>query len=278
MQEQQPSYSLTSYFGGKDTDAYRSYKEGQKSGQYRDLPDYIAKTGGNAASGGSNLNSSVANAQQLAQRAVQPAVGALEATKAPLQQRYKDLLDSIKGQQQTATNRQTVATSNELAKRGILGESGLAQQEMVNALNPITSEYTSLIKDTGNQQEIDLAGIASQIAGLQSNAGLQGLTLGNQQYQFGQTQNLQQQQLDAQRQQNQLANQLAQMTYKDITLPESRASIANINSQIADRGSSAGMTAEDFLRLFNPAAAIQSSAGGGVNINGKNYTTFSPTG
>lgn len=222
MQEEQPQYSLTSYFGGKDTEGYRAYKEGQKAGQYRDLPDYLAKTGGQVSGGSNtNFNSSVANAQQLAQQSVQPAVSALEASKQPLQKRYADLLASLKGREETAVNRQTVATSNELAKRGILGSSGLAQQEMVNALNPITSEYAGLTKDTGNQQEIDLAGIASKIAELQSNAGMQGLNLGSNQYQFGQTQGLQKQQLAQSLAKQKQDNDFQKLLYENVTLPES---------------------------------------------------------
>jgi len=42
-------YSLKSYFGGKETEGYRKYKEGQKSGKWIDLPDYIAKGGSSSA-------------------------------------------------------------------------------------------------------------------------------------------------------------------------------------------------------------------------------------
>ena len=38
-------YSLKSYFGGKDTEAYRRYKEGQKAGKWTDLPSYLASGG-----------------------------------------------------------------------------------------------------------------------------------------------------------------------------------------------------------------------------------------
>lgn len=39
------NYSLTDYFGGKDTEGYRQYKEGQKSGKWSDLPGFIAQGG-----------------------------------------------------------------------------------------------------------------------------------------------------------------------------------------------------------------------------------------
>lgn len=53
------SYSLKNYFGGKN-DAYAAYKQGQKSGKWSDLNDYIAKGGSNTGSSGgtSNLNPS----------------------------------------------------------------------------------------------------------------------------------------------------------------------------------------------------------------------------
>jgi hypothetical protein len=36
-------YSVSAYFGGKDTEAYRKYQEGKKAGKWKDLPDYQAK-------------------------------------------------------------------------------------------------------------------------------------------------------------------------------------------------------------------------------------------
>jgi hypothetical protein len=39
------SYSLSEYFGGKDTSAYKKYKEGQQAGKWSDLTDYIAQGG-----------------------------------------------------------------------------------------------------------------------------------------------------------------------------------------------------------------------------------------
>lgn len=99
----------------------------------------------------------------------QPVIQSYEASKAPLQQRYKDLLDSIKGNQQVAENRTTLATNNELGRRGISNKSGIYEQEMAQSLNPITQQYTGMLKDTTNQQNIDLAAIDKAIA--QLNAG-----------------------------------------------------------------------------------------------------------
>lgn len=152
----------------------------------------------------------------------------LTASQAPLEQRYKDLLDSIKGNQQVAENRQTLTTNNELGKRGISGSSGIAQQEMTNALNPITQQYTGLQKETGLAREESIRGLQNQIANLtpqetsdmraiqnmigqlSSGAGQAGLSAGMNLY----STNLGAQQAETQRQDNlkqqDIANKLAQ--------------------------------------------------------------------
>jgi gas vesicle protein len=83
----------------------------------------------------------------------------------PLKARYDNLLSKIKGQETTATNRQTVATQNELGRRGIVG-GGLAEQTLVDALNPITSEYAGLTTDASLGMEADLRAIQNAITGL----------------------------------------------------------------------------------------------------------------
>lgn len=116
-----------------------------------------------------NTQSVLQNATQIQdfyKKQNEPVISATLATKAPLEQRYKDLLASIKGNQQIAENRQTVVTNNELGKRGITGSSTLAGQELTNALNPITSQYTGMYKDTANQENIDIANIDKAIASL----------------------------------------------------------------------------------------------------------------
>lgn len=55
------NYSLTDYFGGKDTDAYKTYKQGQKTGKWSDLPSYIAS--GNSSQGTTTLAYDPAAAQ-----------------------------------------------------------------------------------------------------------------------------------------------------------------------------------------------------------------------
>lgn len=42
---EEQDYSLTDYFGGKDTEGYKKYKQGQQEGRWEDLPDFIAQGG-----------------------------------------------------------------------------------------------------------------------------------------------------------------------------------------------------------------------------------------
>jgi hypothetical protein len=211
-----------------------------------------AGKGGPSSSGGGSGFSSV-NPQDTIRAAIdamkeanKPAVESLQASipetsakyagatqrlvgsKAPLEQRYQQILDSIKGNQQVAENRQTLTTNNELGKRGISGSSGVAQQEITNAVNPITQQYTGLQKETSlareeglrgiddqianmtSQETADLRAIQNMIAQLSSGAGQSGLSAGMNLY----STNLQAQQAEQQRQDNlkqqDIANKLAQ--------------------------------------------------------------------
>ena len=168
---------------------------------------------------GGNFQNVLQSAIQANQQAIQPAVQSLQASVSPLQDRYKALLESIKGNQQTATNRQTVATSNEMGRRGILPSSGLYDQQLTDALQPVTSEYAGLTASTGLQQEKDLQAIQNTITQLQSGASSDAIP---------QAISLLQTQL--QNQQTQLQNKQAERLYNEVTLPASRASIKTGNS------------------------------------------------
>lgn len=85
-----------------------------------------------------------------------------DTAKSALQQRYDSLIASLKGQQATETERQTVTTSNELGKRGILPSSGVAGQEMTNALNPITRGYSGLMSNAASELQTNLSNLALQ--------------------------------------------------------------------------------------------------------------------
>lgn len=152
----------------------------------------------------------------------------LQAGQAPLEQRYKDLLDSIKGNQQVAENRQTLTTNNELGRRGILGSSGVAQQEITNAVNPITQQYTGLTKETGLAREDAIRGLQDQIANLtpqetgdvrainnaiaqlSAGAGQAGVSAGLNLYSTNLQNDLANRQFSETQKQNEIANKLAQ--------------------------------------------------------------------
>lgn len=90
----------------------------------------------------------------------------LQAQRAPLQERYNNLIQSIKGQGVEAVNNQTRITNNELGKRGLLGSSTVAQQEIQNAVTPLDLKYKTL-ETTANQDQTDaLSGIDRSITGL----------------------------------------------------------------------------------------------------------------
>lgn len=117
-------------------------------------------------------------ARQYNIQANQPVVQQLQKTQTDLGSQYKQLLDSIKGNYNTATNAQTLATNNELGRRGISSDSGLYQQEMANAMRPIDSQFQSLAANTGLQQGKDMQDLALQIANLQSGNPAESLNFG----------------------------------------------------------------------------------------------------
>lgn len=151
-------------------------------------------------------------------QANQPAIQSLQASQDPLKQRYSDLISNIKGNQQTAENRQTVSTKNELARRGISG-GGFYDQQLTDSLTPITSDYTNMLSQANTGQSQDLSNIGLQIAqlqagnpsssissalnltGLQSQAQSQAAQMAQQQQQFASQQQLAQQQLKVQQEQ-----------------------------------------------------------------------------
>lgn len=175
--------------------------------------------GGSSYGGGGNWESTVQRAIELQKQAVQPAVTALQAEKDPLKARYANLIAQIKGNQVQAEQKQTLATSNEMGKRGILPSSGLAQQEMVNAVNPITQQYTGLLSNAQTEQESNLRGIDTAIAQLLAGAAQGGITTGAGIYQNEAQRALQQQQLAQQQQQQAIENALAQKQYEEVTKP-----------------------------------------------------------
>lgn len=121
--------------------------------------------GGGASGGVFDIANSLLSFQQNANK---PIVSALQKQGDVLTDRYSNLLATIKGKEQKATNQQTVATNTELGNRGIGPDSGLYQQTLTNALNPITEEYSRQTKEATTSQSADATDLALRIAQAQS--------------------------------------------------------------------------------------------------------------
>lgn len=152
----------------------------------------------------------------------------LQGEQTSLQDRYKSLIDSIKGQGQQDINNQTVVTSNELGKRGIVGSSSLAGQTIQDAVSPLRQKYAGLEKDAALSQEDALRNITNQLSGLttnetadqrsitqaiaalQSGAGQQGISQGLNLYSQDMQRQLSQQEQERQAQQQEFENSLKQ--------------------------------------------------------------------
>ncbi len=118
-------------------------------------------------------------AQQLQIEANQPAISTLQGQKSDLAGRYQDLLDSITAAEEPAVNSATVATSSELAKRGITNDSTLGQQELAKNLLPVTTTFGQLKSQTGLAETQDLNTLAANIASLQAGNVPGALSFGN---------------------------------------------------------------------------------------------------
>jgi len=169
----------------------------------------------------------------------------ITAKQQTLKDRYDNLLKSIGAQKTQDINKQTLVTSNELGKRGLLPSSTLAQQEVLNATQPIGERYagletTAALDQTTGQQELqsllnqltsgetsDKRAILNAIAQLESGAGSTGISTGTNVWQ-----NLQAQKAEADR----IASEQAwrEKVYNETTLPESQAKIASSTTPAID--------------------------------------------
>lgn len=180
-----------------------------------------------------------------------------------IKSRYDNLIASIKGNQGVAETRQTTTTNNELGRRGITGSSGVAQQEMTNALNPITQQYTGFLKEAntaqGEETAANVAGetdalraIKNAIAQLQSGANSQGVSLGTDMFtsdrNFGESQRVSQLQSELQKEQMRMQQEQAQKdeAFRQQQLAESTR---QFNTQEGRLGASSNTG--DLSSLFN---------------------------
>lgn len=124
---------MANYF---DTKANKGMIDGR---EVYDHNEYLRLTGQQGGAGGS-FSSSQSSGQSEA-----------------LNKRYDALIQSIKDRGQQAVNKQTIITSNELGKRGILGSSSLAGQEIQNSTEPVRQQYVGIEAQTelDRQREIN---------------------------------------------------------------------------------------------------------------------------
>jgi len=147
-------------------------------------PENWSPTGGGSSGGGGSFEDTIAKAIQMQKDAYKPAIESLKASipetqaryasdrtylegqQAPLEERYKNLLESITNDKTTSLNRNTLTTSQEFGKRGVPLSSGVYGQELNNVLNPIEQQYTTLYKDTSLQRETDIKALQKQLVDL----------------------------------------------------------------------------------------------------------------
>ena len=213
---------------------------------------------GRTSGGGSSFgdfSNTIQKAIELNRKAAQPAISSLQASipevqqkfatqktqlegqKTPLKERYANLLADIKGQGKISEEAQTRITSGELGKRGIVGSSTLAGQEIQRAVEPIRAGLRTATKEIGLGQEEGLRGIenaitnltglevdqvravTNAIAQLQSGAGQAGVTQGLATESFNQAQ----QQAQAQAVKDKAERD---RLFSQVTLPQSQAAVA----------------------------------------------------
>lgn len=161
----------------------RNFKFGEAEGQYNSQGWYgVSPEQRQQQQAQDAANAELARQKQLTDQAIgtlqsqQPKIGeiynqkktVLQSQIDPIKQRYDALISELKGNQQTSEEQQTLATSREMAKRGLSNESGMVQQERVNTLNPIRRSYAGLTQQTGLAQEADIKAINDMIALLSS--------------------------------------------------------------------------------------------------------------
>lgn len=132
----------------------------------------LESSGSGSGSGGVSADDTVASAQKLLdfQKTANAPVSAALGSQVPgIQDEYTQLVNSIKGNQQLDTNRQTTTTNNLLAQRGISSNSNYSQQQLTDALTPIDTQYSGLLTNANQGSIQDLQSLALQIA--QLNAG-----------------------------------------------------------------------------------------------------------
>ena len=248
------------YAGWRDAEAQADFAATGGSGK----GSPISSSGGGGASNTSNAIETAKQLLQFQQSANQPAISSLQASipevsakfattkqglegqKVPLEQRYQNLLDSINANKEQDINQQNLTLSREFGRRGIPTTSGLFEQTQGEKLSPINQYYTGQLTEAGISKEENLMELNNLIASLTGQETEQTRAIQNAiaQLQVGDssgaiTQALQQLQINQAAEQAAAQQAWQEKVYSETTLPESQANISNINSTIANRGSTA---------------------------------------
>jgi hypothetical protein len=197
-------------------------------------------------------------AQNMQLEANKPAINTLNSTKTDLDSKYDELLKSIGTSEGVAVDRQTLATNNELARRGITSNSGIGEQEMAKSVLPVTAQFGQMKADTGVKRQGDMTSLAQMIAQLQT---------GN----VGQALNFAQGQQTLEQQAQQIANNL-QLGLKDRQLQQDQFNFQKTQPQ---QQANPFVTLGEGQTLYNTSTGqpvysvpktikqLQSSSGGG---------------
>lgn len=189
----------------------------------------------------------------------------LERQLSSLSDRYQNLLDQITGRQQQETTTATRTTADELAKRGITGDSTLASQEIQRALDPIQRYYDTQSKEVqltqaqeqqaiqdaiANvpiEQQLAEADVLKQIASIMAGGVNQATSLGSGLFNTLTSAGLQQQQIDQSSVFNELQKQLLQqqLDQAKVTNP---LEADRLRAQIAQLNRSGSSISSDALR------------------------------
>jgi hypothetical protein len=228
----------------------------------------------NSSSATGAMSSPIAAASDILKfnrEANQPAIQAYEASRKPLNERYDALLSSIKTNQKISEDRETLKVNNSMAQRGIGNDSNLYNREMADSLNPVTMQYTNLMKDTEAGRSSDMSAIDKAIAMLNTGDPMAALNMAS---------NLITTQNAANTENMKLAAAMQQANKADTDVIEAGGRKILINKQtgqvIRDLGSSTAPVASsiDFSGLGSLLANITKPTGSTVTT--PKFTSFQP--
>ncbi len=144
---------------------------------------------------------------EMNKQAYAPLIPSLEKSKTSLQSRYDAILSDLTNRETKDTNNLTKSTSAEFAKRGIPLSSDAYTRELAGQLNPINSQYGTQRATQQAQLGTELNSIDQAIASLRAGKPDAAIPAGNSL--FGAVDQ----------------SQRADETYRNISLPQSQASI-----------------------------------------------------